>query len=286
MVFFFTFGITALIAIGIFSISWAVLASLFFLPLIVLVFGGGLTLWGTYYVSKIGYNKHVRPLLIQHVPMYRKYAAKKDYERMQKDKADGNSVKFALAIPGSTPANESITFASSTAKTNGSAPFSKRALLKSMARGRIVSAGSDKKSTKKGWWRFVNNVDATVYLTKEEKEELAERMKEIRLMRRKKARATSGDDTLSDIENDLEESGAPTSTPVSFRPLSQDVASIIPNTKASEDEEGDEGWGDGVPPYGYDESGKPVTTQAQDQTRKQTEIESESASSESIKSYD
>lgn len=281
MVFFFTFGITALIAIGIFSVSWAILASLFFLPIIILVFGGGLALWGTYYVSRIGYNNHVKPLLIQHVPMYRNYAAKKEYKRMKKEKPDGTSVRFALATAGSNIVDEP---AASSGKTNGSSPFSKRAFLKSMGPGRIVSATSDSKNTKKGWWRFVNNVDATVYLTKEEKEEIAERMKEIRRMREKKLRTTSGDDTLSDIENDIADidaSGALTSTPASIRPLSKDVASIIPNAKqASDDEDGDEGWGDGVPPYGYDESGKPIASQTE------PEPEGESASSESMKSYD
>lgn len=63
--------------------------------------------------------------------------------------------------------------------------------------GRIVRAEKDSKSNKKNWWHLVNSIDANVYLSEEELQELEQRIKEIRQARRY-GKQMLGFDTVSE----------------------------------------------------------------------------------------
>lgn len=69
--------------------------------------------------------------------------------------------------------------------------------------GRILKAGNDRETNKKNWWRFVNSIDATVYLSDQERQKFEERVKAIRDARRRE-RKLSQVDTMSDVDEDDE----------------------------------------------------------------------------------
>lgn len=86
---------------------------------------------------------------------------------------------------------------------NGSFSFSSNSVTNRLKpSGQIVKAEKDARSNKKNWWRFVNSIDATVYLTDEERRGFDERIRSIRETRRREKKLTKID-PMSDIEEQV-----------------------------------------------------------------------------------
>lgn len=304
---FVTFALFSLFSVAVLGVFWTSVAVMFLAPVLIGVSVFTVGSYFTYYAARRVYSKYNRPLILNRF----RRGGSKDPAATSKSGTSSDPYVASSAASLSTARSAAATAALTAAQNmpNGAAPavaakaatpngrlasrFAKyRAsdLVNKIAPGRIVHATSDKGTNKKNWWKFVNKMDATVYMSEGERDELYRRINEVREKRqyeRKKA-----EDSFSDVKDDEDNAavdiGGATADITSFDDSAMaggaagsttaeadtsagvvDPSSITiftpelvgsatsnygdhatASAAAEDDEEdGDEGYGEGVPPY-------------------------------------
>lgn len=235
-----TFILFSLFSIAILGVFWTSMAVILLAPVLVGVTVFSISFYATYYVSRRVYNKYGKSAVNKKLTLL----------GIRKSKPPASSASETTSVK-SLPNGTNTTWSRASQLVNKIAP------------GRIVQGDKDKATNKKNWWKFVNKMDATVYMSEGERDEFYRRVNEVR-ERRQNARKVA-EDSFSDIKDESsriveDAEDKPAETPVA-NILTPEVVGSAPSNydeeqtqeeEEEEDGEGDEGYGEGVPPYQED----------------------------------
>lgn len=182
--------------IGFVVAFWGGLFLILASPVIILATVGTVGVLGVVFLGLFIFRGQVRPFYRKNIePILQRSTVYRD--RAVDAKAYDAATLAAALIPG----NEFDPAATAAlAETSGVARTAD-IINRFKSGGHIVGAKSDKNTTKKNWWKFVNSVDATVYLSETEAKQFESRVEEVREARRRERKAAQND-SMSDIEEE------------------------------------------------------------------------------------